>query len=61
MKAKKAKIEWEIKAVLHEDVETEEIPLIRAWIAVIEDKKYISKVVMDSSNTRTRLELYLRA
>ena len=45
MKAKKAKVEWEIQAILHRDVEAGNVPLVQAWIAVISDKKNISKAV----------------
>ena len=45
-KAKRPKIEWEIKAILHPDLETEELPLIQAWLAVIDNKKNISKAVL---------------
>lgn len=51
MKAKKAKIEWDIKAVLHQDVEKEDLPLVQAWIAIISDKKNISKAVQWLSQT----------
>ena len=44
-KAKRPKIEWEIKAILHPDLEAEELPLIQAWMAVIDNKKNISKAV----------------
>ena len=42
---KKAKIEWSIKAILHPDVENEDLPKTQAWLAVISDKKNISKAV----------------
>ena len=44
--AKRPKLEWEIKAILHPDLETEELPLVQAWMAVIDDKKNISKAVL---------------
>ena len=45
-KAKRPKLEWEIKAILHPDLESEELPLVQAWMAVIDNKKNISKAVL---------------
>ena len=42
---KKCKREWSIEAVLDADLESDRLPLVKALIACIEDKKHISKVV----------------
>ena len=44
-KMKKCKREWSIEAVLETDLESDRLPLVKAFIASIEDKKHISKVV----------------
>ena len=44
---KKCKREWSIEAVLEADLESDRCPLVKAFIACIQDKKHISQVVQN--------------